>query len=78
VFLPQVEEGAVMKIAQAIQTYVMVDTLKDTPASIGVGGVQGTLDRDIEKGIEKLIETAQGNLISAKVSGEQKPVVSEA
>jgi diguanylate cyclase (GGDEF)-like protein len=78
VFLPQVEEGAVMKIAQAIQTYVMVDTLKDTPASIAVGGVQGTLDRDIEKGIAELIETARGNLRSAKVSGEHKPVVSEA
>jgi diguanylate cyclase (GGDEF)-like protein len=78
VFLPQVEEGAVLKIAQAIQTYVMVDTLKDTPASIAVGGAQGTLDRDMDKRIKELIEAAQGNLRSAKVSGEHKPVVSEA
>lgn len=76
VYMPQVDEKVLPRLAETIRAYVEMDTMKDIPVTASIGAAQGCFGKNVAKDLERLIEKAGENFSRARASGKNMAVLS--
>lgn len=76
VYMPQVEEKVLPRLAEAIRAYVEMDTQKDIPVTASIGAAQGRFGKHVARDLERIIEKAAENYSQARASGKNRAVLS--